>query len=121
MTRAKTDLFLLRALRRRSWAAGESDETEPSRFLLEVPENLIERLGETTTTVEPRVSDGGWSYEPVEEVRFARIEELLRTTSLPIGQIAEIGGFSDPLYFSRAFRKHFGTPPSGLRQGVSPI
>jgi DNA helicase-2/ATP-dependent DNA helicase PcrA len=47
MTRAKTDLYLLRALRRRSWAAGETDETEPSRFLLEVPEKLIERLGET--------------------------------------------------------------------------
>jgi DNA helicase-2/ATP-dependent DNA helicase PcrA len=71
MTRAKTDLFLLRALRRRSWAAGESDETEPSRFLLEVPEKLIERLGETVAATAPSVSDGGWSYEPVEEVRFA--------------------------------------------------
>ena len=71
MTRAKTDLFLLRALQRRSWAAGESDETEPSRFLLEVPENLIERLGEPVAATAPSMSNGGWSYEPVEEIRFA--------------------------------------------------
>jgi len=70
MTRAKTDLYLLRALRRRSWAAGESDETEPSRFLLEVPETLIERLGEAAPAADAP-SDGGWRYEPVEEVRFA--------------------------------------------------
>lgn len=29
-----------------------------------------------------------------------------------ISQIAEMCGFSEPLYFSRVFRKHFGTPPS---------
>ena len=29
-----------------------------------------------------------------------------------VSQIAEMCGFSEPLYFSRVFRKYFGTPPS---------
>ncbi|HIQ66476.1 MAG TPA: helix-turn-helix transcriptional regulator [Candidatus Coproplasma stercoravium] len=29
-----------------------------------------------------------------------------------ISQIAEMCGFSEPLYFSRVFKKYFGTPPS---------
>jgi DNA helicase-2/ATP-dependent DNA helicase PcrA len=71
MTRARTRLYLLRALRRRSWAAGESDETEPSRFLLEVPDEMAERVGEKTAA--PAAAErGGWTYEMVEEERPAR-------------------------------------------------
>ncbi len=70
MTRAKRELFLLRALRRRSWAAAESDLSEPSRFLLEVPEELVERLGGTVPA--SVASKDGWSYEPVVEASAAR-------------------------------------------------
>ncbi|HKZ53142.1 MAG TPA: UvrD-helicase domain-containing protein [Candidatus Acidoferrales bacterium] len=69
MTRAKTDLYLLRALRRRSWAAGESDETEPSRFLLEVPPALVERLGESPAVEVAGRNGDDWNYEPLAEER----------------------------------------------------
>ena len=69
MTRAKTDLYLLRALRRRSWAAGESDETEPSRFLLEVPPALVERVGEGASVEAAARNGDDWSYEPLAEER----------------------------------------------------
>jgi DNA helicase-2/ATP-dependent DNA helicase PcrA len=71
MTRAKTELYLLRALRRRSWAAGESDETEPSRFLLEVPAALVERLGESAAAAVAARKGNAWSYEPLAEERTA--------------------------------------------------
>jgi DNA helicase-2/ATP-dependent DNA helicase PcrA len=65
MTRARRELYLLRALRRRSWTTGESDETEPSRFLQEVPEAMIERLGESLPAAAATRNGDDWSYEPV--------------------------------------------------------
>jgi DNA helicase-2/ATP-dependent DNA helicase PcrA len=69
MTRAKTQLYLLRARQRRSWAAGESGETEPSRFLLEVPPALVERVGESTAVGVAARNGDDWSYEPLTEER----------------------------------------------------
>ncbi|MFQ5777757.1 MAG: ATP-dependent helicase [Terriglobia bacterium] len=66
MTRAKRELYLLRALRRRSWAAEESDRTEASRFLREVPDELVERVGETLPA-KAAARSGEWSYEPAGE------------------------------------------------------
>ncbi len=50
------------------------------------------------------------------ELRIRRAQELLRgEEKLNIQQIAERTGFSDPLYFSRFFRKHTGMSPSAFR------
>ncbi|MBI2957135.1 MAG: UvrD-helicase domain-containing protein [Acidobacteria bacterium] len=67
MTRAKTELWLLRARQRRSWASGEAQETEASRFLREIPDELVERLGEEVST--PATGAGGWTYEVLPEER----------------------------------------------------
>lgn len=40
---------------------------------------------------------------------------LLRYTDLTVGEIAHRVGFRDPLYFSRAFRRHIGDPPQEYR------
>jgi AraC family transcriptional activator of pobA len=40
---------------------------------------------------------------------------LLRFTDLGIGEVAYAVGFSDQLYFSRAFKRHFGVAPSAYR------
>ncbi|NOU36642.1 MAG: AraC family transcriptional regulator [Kiritimatiellaceae bacterium] len=53
--------------------------------------------------------------EYIEQVRFERIQTLLKASSLPISDIARMGGFTDPLYFSRAFRKRYGVPPAQWR------
>jgi AraC family transcriptional regulator, transcriptional activator of pobA len=42
-------------------------------------------------------------------------QRLLRHTSLTVQQIAHRLGYADPLYFSRAFRRHLGKPPSAYR------
>ena len=69
MTRAKDRLCLVRALRRRGWASGEWNDTEPSRFLEEVPEALVERLSPVVEddADDSNAAESGWRYEPVED------------------------------------------------------
>jgi AraC family transcriptional regulator, transcriptional activator of pobA len=43
---------------------------------------------------------------------------LLRFSDLTAGQIAHRVGFSDPLYFSRAFKRHYGESPTAYRARV---
>lgn len=48
-------------------------------------------------------------------IRRARLREagmLLRTTGMRVSEVAQLVGYPDPLYFSRAFRKAYGAPPS---------
>jgi AraC family transcriptional activator of pobA len=48
---------------------------------------------------------------------------LLRFTDRTMGEIAYETGFSDPLYFSRAFKRHHGQAPSAYRdlsRGIQP-
>ena len=48
------------------------------------------------------------------QLRLWRARELLVSTQRNVTQTAQAVGFTDPLYFSRLFRKHFGVPPSRL-------
>ncbi|MGH2841459.1 MAG: helix-turn-helix domain-containing protein [Solirubrobacteraceae bacterium] len=43
---------------------------------------------------------------------------MLRYTARTMGEIAFLTGFSDPLYFSRAFKRHQGVAPSTYRERV---
>ena len=55
-------------------------------------------------------------YAYVLELRLHRAAELLISSAEPISQIAFSVGFSDPLYFSRLFKKHFGKSPEAFRK-----
>lgn len=46
------------------------------------------------------------------ECRILKAKELLCTCSCPVKQIAECVGYSDSLYFSKAFKKRLGLSPS---------
>jgi AraC-like DNA-binding protein len=48
------------------------------------------------------------------QVRLNRARELLISTRRNVSEVAYQAGFADPLYFSRAFRRHFGATPSSL-------
>lgn len=48
--------------------------------------------------------------------RLARAQMFLFTTELPIAEIAEKSGFSDPNYFCRVFKKTTGITPMQYRQ-----
>jgi AraC family transcriptional activator of pobA len=43
---------------------------------------------------------------------------LLRYTDLTVGEISHRVGFGDPLYFSRAFKRHTGSSPQAYRESV---
>ncbi|MFQ5925943.1 MAG: ATP-dependent helicase [Terriglobia bacterium] len=72
MTRAQNELYLTRARRWRGWArspeSGEAgEESAPSRFLEEIPAELLERVGVPS---EAAATPGEWRYEPVAEQRW---------------------------------------------------
>lgn len=46
---------------------------------------------------------------------------LLRFTDLTVGEIAFRSGFTDPLYFSRAFKRHTGDPPIAYRANTREV
>lgn len=48
--------------------------------------------------------------------RLNRSREILENGRVPISEVAKSVGYSDPLYFSRAFRKRFGISPSSARR-----
>jgi AraC-like DNA-binding protein/tetratricopeptide (TPR) repeat protein len=49
-------------------------------------------------------------------LRIERGQELLRNTDLPVTEIAYESGFRNTAYFSRAFRRLAGCPPSSYRR-----
>ncbi|HRI60750.1 MAG TPA: ATP-binding protein [Saprospiraceae bacterium] len=51
----------------------------------------------------------------IRKVRLHKARTLLQTTQLQVSEIAYDLGFADPAYFSRAFSKEFGMPPSAVR------
>lgn len=48
--------------------------------------------------------------------RLNRAKELLTTIGAPVSEVAKSIGYSDPLYFSRSFRKRFKMSPSEFRE-----
>jgi LacI family transcriptional regulator len=51
--------------------------------------------------------------------RLERAKELLLSTALPTERVAEQSGFSDPFYFSAAFRKATGLSPRAWRNSFA--
>lgn len=49
------------------------------------------------------------------QLRMSRARELLDTTDLPVGLVAERVGYVDPFYFSRQFKAVHGSTPVGYR------
>ncbi|MBW2690331.1 MAG: helix-turn-helix transcriptional regulator, partial [Deltaproteobacteria bacterium] len=50
------------------------------------------------------------------ELRLTRAAYLLANVNMSVSQVAREAGFSDPLYFSRQFKKRFGLSPRHYRQ-----
>ena len=59
---------------------------------------------------------GGTTSDLVLSLRIAKAKELLLTTDLPVWEVAEKCGISDPAYFSTLFKKAVGKSPGQLRK-----
>lgn len=55
--------------------------------------------------------------EYIIKLRLDRGMELLLCTDLSVGEISDIVGYSDPLYFSRLFKRKLGVSPAEYRKG----
>jgi len=75
---------------------------------LAVPPGVLSRALATVT--------GRGTKELITERRMLEAARLLRFTDLTVGEIAFRAGFGDPLYFSRAFKRHSGEAPMGYRE-----
>jgi AraC family transcriptional activator of pobA len=58
---------------------------------------------------------GQGTKELVSDRLMVEAARLLRFTDLTVGEIAFRLGFTDQMYFSRAFRRHFGDAPTAYR------
>lgn len=58
-------------------------------------------------------------HQYVNDLRIFSARELLLSTDLSIGEISEMVGFRDALYFSRAFKERAGASPRAFRQQFS--
>ena len=61
---------------------------------------------------------GRSTKELVTERVMAEAARLLRYTDLTVGEVSFRVGFTDPLYFSRAFKRQTGSPPQAYRDSV---
>lgn len=66
-------------------------------------------------------SVGQSPYAFLTALRLQKASELLSGSTMPIKAVAANCGYDNPLYFSRAFSKHFGMPPTEYRKKHSAI
>lgn len=73
-------------------------------------------LGMGSRTLIRRLESAGTSFrELVDESRFELAQQMLRDTSLNVGQISETLGYSRASAFTRAFRRWSGSTPARWR------
>jgi AraC family transcriptional activator of pobA len=61
---------------------------------------------------------GRGTKELITERRMLEAARLLRFTDLTVGEVGFRAGFTDQLYFSRAFKRHYGDAPMAYRERV---
>lgn len=77
-------------------------------------EDLAKELGTSKSTLIRRLKPMT-NLTPVELIgiyRLNKADEMLRTSNVPIKEVAFLTGFSSQYYFSRKYKEHFGYPPS---------
>ena len=78
---------------------------------LQISPNHLNKVVKGVTGKSPSV----W----IEEAVIQEAKRLLRTTALPLGEIASLVGILDQSYFARRFKKHEGVSPREYRNRLS--
>ncbi len=81
---------------------------------------LAERFGVDRTTLcrAFKKVTGMPAHEFIDQQRFMLAQDLLSSTSMPIDNIAAIGGFTDVKYFTTWFKGKTGMPPGKWRSRI---
>ncbi|UCZ86292.1 AraC family transcriptional regulator [Pseudomonas sp. L5B5] len=84
-------------------------------------EAFARELQMSPSTLRRRLEREGGAYQEIkDEVRRAVAVDLLRRSSVSIGEIAELTGFQEPSAFHRAFKKWIGESPGRYRARFQP-
>ena len=81
---------------------------------------VAEKLGMSNRTLRRRLREEGSGFrELLDEIRYGLAKEYLANTRLPMDEIANLLGYTEPGNFSHAFRRWSGASPSAWRQTCS--
>jgi anti-anti-sigma factor len=61
---------------------------------------------------------GGAFRDELIAIRMQHAAALLQATDLPVAEVGSRVGYSQASHFAKAFRRHHGVPPSGLRHAA---
>jgi CheY-like chemotaxis protein len=116
--------------------APEADAAGPASFEARVRTAVARRLSDADLSVEALAEDLGYTRRTltrkvkdafdqppsalIRRMRLDRGAELLREEAGTVSEIAYAVGFNSLSYFSRRFKKHFGTSPSAYRADHAP-
>lgn len=111
----------------RQYKADYSVTAEVKRLLSNNMENInpsinsvADSLYMTTRTITRRLKEEGSSFQQIKDVvRRDRAINLLTLHSLPVKNIAEMVGYSDPAVFSRAFKMWTGVSPKKYKEKLN--
>jgi AraC-like DNA-binding protein len=80
-------------------------------------EEVADRLHVSVRTLRRKLESEGSNFrELLEEVRFQLAKEYLLETRLPLAEVAELLGYSEPGNFSHAFKRWSGRSPREFRK-----
>jgi transcriptional regulator GlxA family with amidase domain len=66
------------------------------------------------------LSEQGTSFRAeLQRERMTRAAYMLRDPALPVSVVARAVGYRQAAQFSKAFRRHFGRPPSAVRRSAT--
>lgn len=107
----------------------EIHKTVVSEIVAEIRENYTENITLSEFSKRYGISVGHLSNLVREELgvtfseyitakRMQKAKELLKDGSLSINEIAEMSGYNDYFYFTKAFKKYMGISPSKYRKNL---
>lgn len=79
---------------------------------------IVKSMGMSRTLIYNKITQltGLNIKEYVNKARMEHVINLLKTTDLPLGVVAEKSGFNSPRYFSTAFKNYTGKTPSRYKK-----
>ena len=107
-------------------ALGDAEVSAAVRFIREHAcdgvsvKDLLEQVPLSRRVLEGRFSKllGRTPHDEIARVRFERVRQLLRETTLPLTEIARSSGFRNAEYLATAFRREFGMSPNAYRKSA---
>ena len=86
------------------------------------PGLVARALGVSVRSLQRRLAEEGRSYHGlVDETRKDAAERYLSNSSLSIGEVAFLLGYSEAAAFHRAFRRWSGATPQEFRRRCPPV